>query len=40
MDFMADRLADGRVFRLLNVRDDYNCEGLGIDVEFLCPLSA
>ena len=38
MDFMADRLGDGRVFRLLNVREDYNREGLGIDVDLLCPL--
>lgn len=29
MDFMADRLADGRQFRLLNVLDDFNREGLG-----------
>jgi putative transposase len=34
MDFMADRLADGRAFRLLNVLDDYNREGLGIEVDF------
>ena len=26
MDFMADRLADGRQVRLLNVLDDFNCE--------------
>jgi len=30
MDFMADRLGDGRQFRLLNVLDDFNREGLGI----------
>jgi hypothetical protein len=24
MDFMADRLGDGRAFRLLNVLDDFN----------------
>jgi hypothetical protein len=29
MDFMADRLADGRQFRLLNVLDDFNREGPG-----------
>ena len=29
MDFMADRLGDGRQFRLLNVLDDFNREGLG-----------
>lgn len=34
MDFMADRLADGRAFRLLNVLDDFNREGLGIEVDF------
>jgi putative transposase len=32
MDFMADRLEDGRQFRLLNVLDDFNREGLGIEV--------
>ena len=37
MDFMADRLADGRQFRLLNVVDDFNREGLGIEVEFSLP---
>ena len=31
MDFMADRLGDGRAFRLLNVLDDFNREGLGIE---------
>lgn len=34
MDFMVDRLEDGRQFRLLNVLDDFNCEGLGIEVDF------
>ena len=37
MDFMADRLADGRKFRLLNVLDDFNREGLGIEVDFSLP---
>lgn len=37
MDFMADRLEDGRQFRLLNVLDDYNREGLGIEVDFSLP---
>ncbi len=37
MDFMADRLEDGRVFRLLNVLDDFNREGLGIEVDFSLP---
>ena len=31
---MADRLGDGRAFRLLNVLDDFNREGLGIEVDF------
>ena len=31
---MADRLGDGRQFRLLNVLDDFNREGLGIEVDF------
>ena len=34
MDFMADKLGDGRAFRLLNVLDDYNRECLGIEVDF------
>ena len=34
MDFIADRLGDGRAFRLLNVLDDFNREGLGIEVDF------
>lgn len=34
---MADRLADGRQFRLLNVLDDLNREGLGIEVNFSLP---
>ncbi len=34
MDIMSDRLADGRQFRLLNVLDDFNREGLGIEVDF------
>ena len=35
--FMADRLGDGRAFRLLNVLDDFNREGLGIEVDFSLP---
>lgn len=31
---MADRLVDGRRFRLLNVLNDFNREGLGIEVDF------
>ena len=37
MDVMADRLGDGRQFRLLNVLDDVNREGLGIEVDFSLP---
>lgn len=37
MDFMADRLGDGRQFRLLNVLDDFNREGLGIEIDFSLP---
>ena len=31
---MHDRLANGRALRTFNVLDDYNREGLGIDVDF------
>ena len=34
---MADRPGDGRAFRLLNVLDDFNSEGLGIEVDFPLP---
>ena len=37
MDVMADRRADGRQFRLLNVLDDFNREGLGIEVDVSLP---
>jgi len=37
MDFMADQLGDGRSFRTLNVLDDFNREGLGIEVDFSLP---
>jgi putative transposase len=37
MDFMHDQLADGRSFRLFNVLDDYNREGLDIEVDFSLP---
>lgn len=37
MDFMADRLGDGRQFRLLHVLDDFNREGLGIEIDFSLP---
>jgi putative transposase len=37
MDFMADQLSDGRSIRTLNVLDDFNREGLCIDVDFSLP---
>lgn len=37
MDFMHDRLTDGRSFRTFNVIDDYNREGLGIEVDLSLP---
>jgi putative transposase len=37
MDFMHDQLADGRKYRLFNVIDDYNREGLDIVVDFSLP---
>ena len=37
MDFMHDQLQDGRTFRLFNVIDDFNREGLGIEVDFSLP---
>ncbi len=37
MDFMSDSLSDGRTLRTLNVMDDYNREGLGIEVDLSLP---
>jgi len=37
MDFMHDQLSDGRSFRTFNVIDDYNREGLCIEVDFSLP---
>ncbi len=37
MDFMHDQLSDGRCFRLFNVLDDFNREGLAIEVDFSLP---
>lgn len=37
MDFMQDALADRSSFRTFNVLDDYNREGLGIEVDKSLP---
>lgn len=37
IDFMSDSLADGRSLRTFNVLDDYNREGLAIDVDLSLP---
>lgn len=37
IDFMSDSLYDGRTVRTFNVIDDYNREGLGIEVDFSLP---
>lgn len=37
MDFMSDQLASGKSFRTFNVMDDYNREGLGIEVDLSLP---
>jgi Integrase core domain. len=34
---MSDALADGRKLRTFNVLDDYNREGLGIEVDLSLP---
>jgi putative transposase len=37
IDFMSDSLIDGRTLRTFNVLDDYNPEGLGIEVDQSLP---
>ncbi len=37
MDFMVNQLADGRSIRTLHVLDDFNREGLSIEVDFSLP---
>lgn len=37
MDCMHDALADGRCFRLFNVLDDFNRQGLGIEADLSLP---
>jgi putative transposase len=37
MDFMHDQLEDGRMFRLLNVIDDYIREAIGMEADFSLP---
>ena len=37
MEVMSDSLGDQRRFRTLNVLDDDNREGLGIEVDFSLP---
>jgi putative transposase len=39
MDFMHDQLSDGRSYRTFNVIDDFNREGLAIDVDLSLPAS-
>ena len=36
-DFMHDQLTNGRSFRLLNVIDDFNREGLCMEIDFSLP---
>jgi len=37
MDFMADKLTNARAMRTFNMLDDFNREGLGIEVDLSLP---
>ena len=37
LDFMSDSLTDGRSYRMLNVIDDFNREGLAVEVDHSLP---
>jgi putative transposase len=37
MDFMQDQLSNGKSIRLLNIMDDYNREGPGMEIDFSLP---
>lgn len=37
LDFMSDSLSDGRAYRTLNVIDDFNREGLAVEVDHSLP---
>jgi len=37
IDFMMDRLTDGRKFRLLNIIDDFNRESLAVEIDTSLP---
>jgi len=39
MDSMSGTLNDGRSIRTFNVIDDFNHEGLGVDIDLLLPSS-
>lgn len=37
MDFLCDSLVDGRRFRIIHIRDDYNRESLVIEIDTSLP---
>lgn len=37
MDLLHDQLADGHSFRVLNVLDDHNRQGLGMEIDLSLP---